>query len=176
MLGYGWLGYARCPPQPQMIPGMPAFWAPAGAQPRRLTRGRAHAPEAQETAAKKEQIRSQSGNANATKHPQARPETQMQQNTVISSVLWLGSRARARQKARKPTGKKQGPRSARASHSKAKRTEQQPNAQRISFWRYLQCFVERGPSIAGMPRLYPSDSASWVERQKEVLMMQPKLR
>ena len=32
--------------------------------------------------------------------PQARPETQMQQNTVNSSVLWLGSRAR--QKARKP--------------------------------------------------------------------------
>ena len=28
--------------------------------------------------------------------PQARPETQMQQNTVNSSVLWLGSRARAR--------------------------------------------------------------------------------
>ena len=42
----------------------------------------------------------------------------MQQNTVNSGVLWLGSRAR--QKAQKPTGKKQGPRSARASHSKSK--------------------------------------------------------
>ena len=52
--------------------------------------------------------------------PQASPETQMQQNTVNSSVLWLGSPARARQKARKPTGKKQGPRSTRASHSKSK--------------------------------------------------------
>ena len=28
--------------------------------------------------------------------PQARPDTQMQQNTVNSSILWLGSRARAR--------------------------------------------------------------------------------
>ena len=42
------------PTQPQMMPGMPAFWAPAGPQPRRLTRGRARAPEAPETAARKE--------------------------------------------------------------------------------------------------------------------------
>ena len=56
------------------------------------------------------------------KQPKKSPETQMQQNTVNSSVLWLGSRARARQKARKPTGKKQGPRSTRASHSKSRTT------------------------------------------------------
>ena len=64
--------------------------------------------------------------------PQARPETQMQQNTVNSSVLWLG-RARARQKARKPTQKKQGPRSTRASHSKSKtdRTTAQRSAQQF---------------------------------------------
>ena len=49
---------------------------------------------------------------------QASPDTQMQHNTVNCSVLWLGSRAR--QKARKPTGKRQGPHSTRASHSNSK--------------------------------------------------------
>ena len=65
--------------------------------------------------------------------PQTRPETQMQQNTVNSSILWLGSRARTRQKARKPTQKKQGPRSTRASHSKSKtdRTTAQRSAQQF---------------------------------------------
>ena len=47
--------------------GMPAFWAPAGPQPRRLTWGRARVPEAPERAAQKEQPASQPGNANATK-------------------------------------------------------------------------------------------------------------
>ena len=90
------------------MPEMPAFLAPAGPQPRRLTRGRARARQRPQ----KEQPKKSS--------PQASPETQMRQNIVNSSVLWLGSRARARQKARKRTGKKQGPRSTRASHSKSK--------------------------------------------------------
>ena len=105
--------------------------------------------------------------------PQASPETQMQQNTVNSSVLWPGSRARARarQKARKPTRQKQGPRSTRASHSKSK--------------------TERGPSIAGMPgSAWPKMSLAYIPpipstKQcfmgaegfwKEVLMMQTKPR
>ena len=113
----------------------PTFWAPAGPQPRRLTWGRARAPEAPETAAQKEQ---------------PSPETQMQQKTVNSSVLWLGSRARARRPENQREKSKD--RAAReAATAKAKRTEQQPNAQHSSFWRYLQRFVERGPSIAGMP-------------------------
>ena len=91
-----------------MMPGMPAFWALAGTQARRLTWGRARACQRPQ----KQQPKKNS--------PQASPETQKQQNTVNSSVLWLGSRARARQKARKPTRKKQGPRSTRASHSKSK--------------------------------------------------------
>ena len=64
--------------------------------------------------------------------PQARPETQMQQNTVNSSVLWLGSRARAPE-GPKPTRKQQGPRSTRASHSKSKtdRTTAQRSAQQF---------------------------------------------
>ena len=85
---------------------MPAFWALARTQTRRLTWGRARARQRPQ----KQQPKNNS--------PQASPETQKQQNTVNSSVLWLG--ARARQKARKPTRKKQGPRSTRASHSKSK--------------------------------------------------------
>ena len=73
--------------------------------------------------------------------PQASPETQMQHNTVNSSVLWLGSCARARQKARKPTGKKQGPRSTRASHSNSK-TDRTLGAKMREH----------------EPRLYPSDT------------------
>ena len=87
-----------------MMLGMPAFWP----QPRRP---------------QKEQPKKSS--------PQASSETQMQQNTVNSSVLWLGSRAR--QKARTPTGKKQEPRSTRASHSKSKmdRTTAHRSAQQL---------------------------------------------
>ena len=120
-----------------MMPGMPAFWAPAGPQPqpRRLTWGRARAPEAPETAAQKEQPASQPGNANATKH--------RKWQRFVAGV----TRARARQKARKQTRQKQGPSSTRASHSKSK-----TDRTHCSFWRYLQRFVERGPSIAGMPR------------------------
>ena len=81
--------------------------------------------------------------------PQARPETQMQQNTVNSSVLWLGSRARARRPENQREKSKDRAEREPAT-AKAKRTEQQPNAQHSSFWRYLQRFVERGPSIAGM--------------------------
>ena len=52
----------------------------------------------------------------------------------------------------KTNGKKSKDRAAREpATAKAKPAEQQPNAQRSSFWRYLQCFVEQGPSIAGMP-------------------------
>ena len=87
--------------------------------------------------------------------PQTRPETQMQQNTANSSVLWLGSRARAAHaRARRPENQRKKSKACAAREpatAKAKRTEQQPNAQRSSFWRYLQRFVERGPSIAGMP-------------------------
>ena len=128
------------------------FWAPAG-QPRRLTWGSARARRRPQ----KEQPKKSS--------PQASPETQMQQNTVHSSVLWLGSRARA------PTD-----------GSKTKRTEQQPAAQHSSFCRFLQRFVERGPSIAGVPgsarRYLLKISASWVEGLfgKEILMMQTKPR
>ena len=130
MLCYGWLGFACCPPQPQMMPGMPAFCAPAGPQPRRLTWGRARA---------RQRPHKQQPKKNS---PQASPETQTQQHTANSSFLWLGSRARARRKARKPTGKKQGPHSARASHSKSKtdRTTAQRSAQQFfavftAFWR-----------------------------------------
>ena len=84
---------------PQMMPGMPAFWAPAGPQPRRLTWGR----------------------------------------------------ARARQKARKPTEKSKDRAAREPATAKAKRTEQQPTTQHSSFRRYVQRFVEQGPSVAGMP-------------------------
>ena len=123
--------------------------------------------------------------------PQARPETQMQQNTVNSSVLWLGSRARARRPENQREKSKD--RAAREpATAKAKRTEQQPNAQHSSFWRYLQRFEERGPSIAGMPgsawrqnaqksasliplRYLLKNSAFWAF-WKEVLMTQTKPR
>ena len=51
--------------------------------------------------------------------PQASPEAQMQQNNVNSSVLWLGSRARAPE-GPKTNAKKSKDRAARASHSKSK--------------------------------------------------------
>ena len=105
------------------MPGMPAFWAPSGPQSRRLTWGRARAPEDPKKAAQKEQPASQAGNE--------------QQNTVNSSVLWLGSRVRARQKARKPTRKDKDRAAREPATAKAKRTEQQANAQHSSFWRYL---------------------------------------
>ena len=121
---YGWLGYACCPPQPQMMPGMPAL-GPSRAPTQKADMG-SRAPEPPERAAQKEQ---------------ASPETQMQQNTVNSSVLWLGSRAHARQKGRKQTGQKQGPRRTRASHSKSKtdRTTAHRSAQQFlmvftAFW------------------------------------------
>ena len=66
-----------------MMLGMPAFWAPARPQPRRLTW----------VARARQRPQKQQPKKNS---PQASPETQMQQNTVNSSVLWLGSRARAR--------------------------------------------------------------------------------
>ena len=102
--------------------------------------------------------------------PQTRPETQMQQNTVNSSVLWLGSRARAKRPENQR--KKSKDRAAREpATAKAKRAEQQPNAQHSSFWRYLQRFVENEdpaspacPAALGAkmrknePRLYPSDT------------------
>ena len=88
-----------------VLPGMPAFWAPAGPQPRGLTVGRARAPEAPERAAQKEQ-----------------PETQMQQNTVNSSVLWLGSRARQKAAAQ---------RASQPQKSKTDRTTAQRSAQQF---------------------------------------------
>ena len=71
--------------------------------------------------------------------PQASPETQTQQNTENSSVLWLGSRARAK----KPENQREKSKDCAACEpatARAKRTEQQPNAQRSSFLRYLQRF------------------------------------
>ena len=67
--------------------GDSSFLGPSRDPNQRLTwgRARARAPEAAETAAQKNS-------------PQASPETQKQQNTVNSSILWPGSRARARQK------------------------------------------------------------------------------
>ena len=137
------------------MPGMPAFWAPAGPQPRRLTWGRARA---RQRTQKKQHKKSS---------PQASPETQTQQNTVNGSVLWLGSRARA-PKSPKTNGKK-----ARTAQ-RASQPQQEQNGQNNSptlsaavFLRYLQRFGERGPSITGMPgsawrknepRLYPSDT------------------
>ena len=126
---------------------------------------RALAPEAAETAAQKEQ--------------QATPKTQMQQNTVNSSVLWLGSRARARRPENQREKSKD--RAAREpATAKAKRTEQQPNAQRSSFWRYLQRFVERGPclapkcakmSLALIPPILLKNSASCIRRLFQTLTM-----
>ena len=109
-----------------MMPGMPAFWALAGTQTRRLTWGRARAPEAAETAAQKEQPASQPGNAKATEHHKLQ--------RFVAGV------ARARQKARKPTRKKQGPRSTRASHSKSKtdRTTAHRSAQQV--WTVFTAF------------------------------------
>ena len=125
-----------CPPQPQMMPGMPAFWAPTGPQPRRLTWGRVRAPKPQ-----KEQPKKNS--------PQASPETQMQQNTVNSSVLWLGSRARA------PEGPKTNGKKARTAQ-RASQPQQKQNGQNNSPTRCTAvmasiAFVKQGPSIAGTP-------------------------
>ena len=83
--------------------------------------------------------------------PQASPVTQMQQNTVLAAFCGWG---RARARARRPENQREKSKDRAAREpatARAKRTEQQPNAQRSSFWRYLQRFVERGPSIAGMP-------------------------
>ena len=64
--------------------------------------------------------------------PQASPETQMQQHTVNSSVLWLGSRTRARRpKNQREESKDRAARE--PATAKAKRTEQQPTAQDSSF-------------------------------------------
>ena len=126
--------------------GDASFLGPSPAPTQKADMGsHARAPEAPETAAQKEQPTSQPGDANATKHCRAgRPEHQQQKSKDCA--------------AREPAT------------AKAKRTEQQPTAQHSSFWRYLQRFVERGPSIAGMPgsawrqnarnepRLYPSDT------------------
>ena len=72
--------------------------------------------------------------------PQASPETQKQQNTVNSSILWLGSRARTRQKPQKPLRKKQGPRSARASHSKSKTDRSIAHRSAQQFWTVFTAF------------------------------------
>ena len=104
--------------------GMPAFWAPSGSQFRRLTWGRARAHQRLQ----KKQPKKSS--------PQASPEMQMQQNTVNSSILWLGSRARAR----KPTGKKQGPRSTRASHSNSKTDRTTTNRSAQQFLKVFTAF------------------------------------
>ena len=77
------------------------------------------APETPERAAQKEQPASQPGNANATKH--------RKYQRFVAGV------ARARQKARKPTGKSKDRAAREPATAKAKRTEQQPTAQRSSF-------------------------------------------
>ena len=97
------------------MPGMPAFWAPSGPQSRRV----AHARARQRT--QKKQPKKSS--------PQASPEKQMQQNTVNSSVLWLGSRARTRARARRPENQRE--KSKDRSKSKTDRTTGQRSAQQF---------------------------------------------
>ena len=68
----------------------------------------------------------------------------------------MGSRARAPEDPRKAAQKERPATARKRKRNKtlqiaAKRTEQQPNDQRSIFWRYLQRFGERGPSITGMP-------------------------
>ena len=93
--------------------GMPAFWALAGTQTRRLTWGRARAPEAAETAAQKEQPASQPGSAKATKH--------RKKQRFVAGV------ARARAKRPQNQREKSKDRAAREpATAKAKRTEQAP--------------------------------------------------
>ena len=121
-----------------MMPGMQAFWAPARPRPRRFTCGRlrAHQSPQNEQPKKPRPRRFTCGRLRAHQSPQneqpkknspqASPEMQTQQNTVNSSVLWLGWRARAR--ASRPESQREQSKD-RAAHepatTKAKRTEQQ---------------------------------------------------
>ena len=118
--------------------GDAGFLGPSRAPTQKADMGsRARAPEDPKKAAEKSS-------------PQASPETQTQQNTVNSSVLWLGSSARAKT----PENQREKSKDCAAREpatARAERTEQQPNAQRSSFLRYLQRVGERGPSITGMP-------------------------
>ena len=129
-------GYACCPPPTP--DGMPAFGALAGTQTRRLTWGRTRA-------------RARGPQKNSS--PQARPETDMQQHNVNSSVLWLGSRARACA----PEGPKTNAKKARTAQHASQPQEKQngqnnsPPLSTAVFDGILQHFVERGPSITGMP-------------------------
>ena len=111
---------------------MPAFWAPAGPQPRRLTwgRGRARARERQRTQKKQPKKSSL----------QASPETQMQQNTVNSSVLWLGSRARARAPEGPKTNGKKARTAQHASHSNSKTDRTRTNRSAQQFWTVFTAF------------------------------------
>ena len=97
--------------------------------------------------------------------PQASPETQTQQDTVNSSVLWLGrARARRAPKSPKTNGKK-----ARTAQ-RASQPQQEQNGQNNSptlsaavFWRYLQRFGERGrqaPKCAKMSLAYTPPTPS----------------
>ena len=75
--------------------------------------------------------------------PQTSPETQTQQNTANSSVLWLGSGARASQEAENQREKCKDRAAREPATARAKRTEQQPNAQRRVFGEQVEkttCF------------------------------------
>ena len=93
-----------------MMPGMPASWAPAGPQPRRLTWGRARARQRPQ----KEQPKKSS--------PQASPETT--KNRKQQHLLWLGSRARAR-RPENQREKSKGRAAREPATAKAKQTAQQ---------------------------------------------------
>ena len=132
--------------------GMPAFWAPAGPQPRRLTWGRGPKKSSPKRAARK-------------------PARKRKRNKTQKIAAFCGwGRAHTRQKARKPTGKKQGLHSARASHSKSKtdRTTAQRSAQQFLKVSTAFCRARAAspacPAALGAkmrenePRLSPSDT------------------
>ena len=139
------------------MPGMPAFWAPAGPQPRRLTWGRARA---RQRTQKKQPKKSS---------PQASPETQTQQNTVNSSVLCLGSRARAK----KPENQREKARTAQRASQPQQEQNGQNNSPTLSAAVFggiysvlesedpasLACPAALGAKMRkNEPRLYPSDT------------------
>ena len=118
---------------------------------------RARAPEVLERAAQKEQPASQPGNANAT-------------NTVNSSVLWLGSHACARQKARKPTGKSNDRAARKPATAKQNGQHNSPTLSTAVFDGIYSVLWSEDPASPACPaalsakmrenepRLYPSDA------------------
>ena len=150
MLCYGWLGFACCPPQPQMMPGMPAFWAPAGPQPRRLTWGRARARQRPKRTARKPARKSK-----RNKTPQ------------IAAVCGWG---RARARARRPkTNEKKARTAQRASQPQQEQNGQNnsPTLSAAVFGCIYSVLESEGPACPAAlgakmrknePCVYPSDT------------------